>query len=150
VHSDEGSRQAVVLSGGGSQATTLPVILLWVTSLLFVAFGIGFVVAPRYFADLVTGSAPTVPSAVIDMRATYGGVALGLGLFFGVAARRATWLRPALVASLLVIACIGGARLVGIVADGEPNSFMLLLLATEVISVALFALAIRQVGSRTG
>jgi len=133
-----------------SDSVTFPVILLWVTAVLFAGFGLGFVAAPRYFADLITGSEPTVPSAVIDMRATYGGVALGMGLSFGIAATRRRLLRPALVASLLVVGCIGGARLIGIVADGQPNDFMILFLATEVIFVALFVLALRQVGSRTG
>jgi len=147
---DKTSREESVLAHRESGAATFPIILLWVTAALFAGFGLGFVAAPHYFADLVTGSAPTVPSAVIDMRATYGGVALGVGLFFGVAAMRRHWLRPALLASLLVIACIGGARLIGIVADGQPNAFMILFLATEVIFVALFGLALRQVGSRPG
>ena len=135
----------------GGSSRTFPVVLLWVIAALFAGFGFGFAVAPKFFADFfIPGAAPTVPSAVIDMRATYGGVAFGIGLFFGVAATRPQWLRPALVASLLVDSSIGAARAVGIVADGNPNAWMLFFLATEVIFAGVIVLALRQVDPRTG
>jgi hypothetical protein len=64
------------------------VVLLWITSVLFVGFGIGAAAAPRELALFITGGAPSIPSAIIDMRATYGGVALGMGLCFGLCATR--------------------------------------------------------------
>jgi hypothetical protein len=125
--------------------------LLWVIAVLFVGFGVGFAVAPKFFADFfIPGAAPSVPSAVIDMRATYGGVAFGIGLFFAIAATRPQWQRPALTASLLVDSSIGAARAVGIVVDGEPNSWMLFFLATEVIFAVVIVMALRQVDDRTG
>lgn len=126
------------------------VMLLWITSVLFVMFGVAYIVAPQDFADLVTGVSPDAPSAVIDMRATYGGVALGLGLFVGICARRPNLLRQGLILSLLVVASIGAARLWGFVADGSPNGFMIVFLATEVVSVVLYILALRRVGAASG
>ncbi len=123
---------------------TFPVVLLWIDCLLFVGFGLGFVAAPQELAEFLLGSAPIVPSAVIDMRATYGGVALGIGLFFGLTARSPQTVRIGLLASLLVIGSLGAARLVGVVVDGEPNGFMLLSLATEAVSVGLTVAALRQ------
>jgi hypothetical protein len=120
------------------------VILLWIIAVLFVGFGVGFVIAPRELAQLLTGGAPATPSAVIDMRAVYGGVALGMGLFFGVCAMRAQWVRPGLIGSLLVVGSIGAGRAVGLIVDGQPDGFMLVFLATEVVSVGLIALALRQ------
>jgi hypothetical protein len=122
------------------------VVLLWITSVLFVGFGIGAVTAPRELAMFITGGAPSIPSAIIDMRATYGGVALGMGLFFGVCATRSQWVRPGLFGSLLVVASIGAARVVGFVVDGQPNGFMLMLLSTEVIFVGLYARALHRLG----
>jgi hypothetical protein len=122
------------------------VVLLWITAALFVGFGVGFVAAPRELANFITGGAPSVPSAIIDMRATYGGVAIGMGLFFALCATRPHWVRPGLVGSMLVIASIAAARVVGLVVDGGPNAFMLLLLSTEVIFVGLYAAALRQLG----
>lgn len=110
------------------------------------AFGLGFAFAPEALADLVTGDAPTAASAVTDMRATYGGVAIGLGLFYGLCARRPEWVRLGLIASLMVVASIGATRLGGIVADGSPNAFMVIFLASELLSVGLYAFALGQLG----
>jgi hypothetical protein len=121
-----------------------PVILLWIDCLLFLGFGVGFAAAPQQLADLVLGAAPSTTSALIDMRATYGGLAVGIGLFFGLCASRPQWVRPGVVASLLLIAGLGGARLIGIMADGDPNGFMLLFLALEVLLVVLSVAALRQ------
>ena len=151
VPENETSRSAISSARNAGSASTFPLVLLWVVAALFLGFGVGFAVAPKFFADFfIPGAAPTVPSAVIDMRATYGGVAFGIGLFFGVAATRPQWLRPALVASLLVDSSIGAARAVGIVADGNPNAWMLFFLATEVIFAGVIVLALRQVDPRTG
>jgi hypothetical protein len=126
---------------------TFPVVLLWITGALFAGFGVGFAAVPNELAELVTGGAPATPSAATDMRATYGGVSLGLALFFGLCAARPQWVRPGLVAALLVVGSLGATRLVGIVADGEPNGFMLLFLASEIAAVGLTAVALRSVGS---
>jgi hypothetical protein len=121
-----------------------PVVLLWIDAVLFVGFGLGFVAAPAQLADLILGAAPTTASALIDMRATYGGVAIGTGLFFALCAARPQWLRPGLVASLLVVGALETSRVIGILADGSPNAFMLLFLAFEVLFTGLTVAALRQ------
>ena len=126
------------------------VLLLWITAALFVAFGLGFAFAPEALADLVTGAAPSTSSGVTDMRATYGGVVIGLGLFVGLCARRPEWVRMGLIASLLVVASIGATRLGGIIADGSPNAFMIIFLALELLSVGLYAFALGQLGRSQG
>lgn len=127
-----------------------PVLLLWITAALFMAFGLGFAFAPEALADLVAGDAPSVASAVTDMRATYGGVAIGLGLFYGMCARRPEWVRLGLIASLIVVASIGATRLGGIIADGSPNAFMIIFLVAELLSVGLYAFALGQLGRSQG
>lgn len=112
--------------------------------MLFVLFGIGFIVAPRSLSLLITGAAPGTSSAVIDMRATYGGMAFGAGLFFGFCARHPTLLRAGLLASLLALSGIAGGRLFGIFVDGSPNGWMFLLLAAELLFVVLMAVALKQ------
>lgn len=129
------------------RSTTFGNTLLWITAVAFVGFGLGFIAAPDYLADLVTGAAPSTPSGAIDMRATYGGPALGLGIFFALAAAQQRWLRPALLTSMLVVACIAAGRIVGIAIDGEPNGFMVTFLVLEVASVVLYALALRRTAS---
>jgi hypothetical protein len=122
------------------------VILLWITAALFAGFGAAFVGAPRELARFLTGAAPSLPSAVIDMRATYGGFAFGVGLLIGICARRPEWVRVGLIASLLAVASIGAARVVGLAVDGHPNAVMPLLLSTEVTFVVLYVVALRRLG----
>jgi hypothetical protein len=116
--------------------------LLWINTALFIAFGLGFIFAPAFFANLITGATPGTPSAMIDMRATYGGFGLGIALFYGWCAQNSQ-VRLGLLASLLVMAAIAGGRIVGFVLDGSPNLFMWLLLAAETLFVALIFLTLR-------
>lgn len=120
-----------------------PATLLWINSVLFIVFGAAFLTAPEFFSLLATGSAPSTASALIDMRATYGGTALGIGFFFGFCACRPATVQIGLIASVWVLASIAAARLVGFVVDGSPNPFMSLFLATEMLFVVLGAIAIK-------
>lgn len=122
----------------------LPQGVLWITSALFVVFGAGFVIAPEQGAEFITGVGPTAPNVLIDMRATYGGVALGMGVFLGICARRPSWVRPGLIASLLTIAATGSARVLGIAVDGSPNALMLVLLGAEIAASGLYVFALRR------
>ncbi len=73
--------------------------LLWANALLFLLFGTSFLVLPEQMALLVTESAPASPAGLTDMRATYGGLSLGIGLFLGYCAHTGAH-RPGLLASL--------------------------------------------------
>lgn len=121
-----------------------PTLLLWVNCAMFVVFGACFIVAPEFFAIVITGATPGTPSAFTDMRATYGGMGFGIGLLFGFCARRASTVRIGLIASLLVLGATAVARLIGIFSDGSSNLFMFLLLFAELLFVALIVAALRQ------
>lgn len=118
--------------------------LLWTNAALFIVFGACFIAAPEFFATVITGAAPGTPSAFTDMRATYGGMGLGIGLLFGFCARQPSTVRVGLIASLLVLGSTAAARLVGFLADGSPNVFMFLLLGAELLFVALLLTALKQ------
>lgn len=118
--------------------------VLRLNSALFVAFGICFAVAPGFFANAITGGGPATSSAVIDMRATYGGMGLGIGLLFWFCSRQRETVHAGLVGSLLVLAATAMARGVGFIADGAPNAYMLSLFCAEVLFVALLALALKR------
>jgi hypothetical protein len=127
---------------------TFPVKLLWINALLFIPFGAAFIAAPNGLSLFLTGTAPGTPSAVTDMRATYGGMALGAGLFFGFCVRHPTLLRAGLLASLLVLSGIAGGRLMGILIDGSPNPFIIALLAAELLFVVLFTITLKRIQNR--
>ncbi|KXW57409.1 hypothetical protein FEMY_20790 [Ferrovum myxofaciens] len=81
---------------------------------------------------LVTESAPASPGGLTDMRATYGGLSLGIGLFLGHCARTGAF-RSGLLASLLMLSSAALGRLLGIYLDGKPTWMIVLLLTAEII-----------------
>ncbi len=117
--------------------------LVWVNCGLFALFGLGFALVPDDLAILITGAAPATASAVTDMRATYGGMALGLGCIFGVCARRPDYVRVGVQGVLVVMAALAAARVLGIMVDGAPNAFMLVFLGAEIAMAGLAAAALR-------
>ncbi len=119
-------------------------ILLWVNCTLFVAFGLAFALMPAWFATLFTGDAPTTSSAMIDMRAIYGGVALALAYLFAQCARNDAYLKLGTQTVLAVMLGLAGARSLGIMLDGSPNVMMMLLLASEVLMAAIAIIALKK------
>jgi hypothetical protein len=120
-------------------------LLIRVEAGLFLAFGAGFVVAPVALADLLTGSHPSSTSGVIDLRATYGGLALGLALTW-IMLDRARQTRLALLSAGVALTCVAVGRVVGMIVDGSPNGVMWALLASEIIFAALSFRALRAAG----
>jgi len=119
------------------------IVLLWVLAAAFLAVGIGFVVAPGTFAEMAAGESPDRASAVTDMRAVSGGVAVALGVFFGLCATRPTWVAPGLVMGALVLACLAASRLIGFVVDGGVTGTQVSLATSEALVMALCLLALR-------
>jgi len=118
-------------------------------AVVFAAIGVGFLLVPVQWASIVDISLPT-PMARTDLRATYGGFDVAIGVFLGLCARRTEWIRPGLVALGLAAAGFGGGRLLGIVVEGTASPLMLGFLAIEVTTAVLaFALLHRlpRVGS---
>lgn len=111
-------------------------LLLWINAILFILFGMGFILAPSPLAQWITGSTPSTTSGMIDLRATYGGLALGMGIFWALCASNGSE-RNGLLSAILVLSAVAIGRITGILLDGNPNLFMLILLAAEIISVIL-------------
>lgn len=122
---------------------TWPAAFLGLNAILFALFGLVFILAPTYFSILFTDAAPDTVSGLTDMRATYGGVALGLGLLFAWQANRPARVRDGLRALACITAPLAGARLYGIAIDGG-NGFMLAFLAAELAGLGVTALAWRE------
>lgn len=118
--------------------------LVWVNFWLFIGFGLGFVSAPQTLATLITGASPVTPSAITDMRATYGGMSLGLALIYGLSARKGGDVQLGLQGVLAVMASLAVARVIGIVLDGDPNVFVWLLLFAEAAMGVLAFVALRK------
>jgi hypothetical protein len=89
-------------------------ILLLLGSGIFALYGLLFSIAPVELARLVTGDAPSSPSALIDMRATYGGMSIAVGMILMLLALKAETIRIGVVSLLLVMVCMAATRIVGI------------------------------------
>ncbi|MEM8980685.1 MAG: DUF4345 domain-containing protein [Pseudomonadota bacterium] len=111
--------------------------VLLFNSVVFVLVGLAFLLFPEQTALRVTDSSPSSASGLIDMRATYGGVLLGVGFIFHLLNRlpqsRANGLRA-------LIAVLGGmavGRIAGMLIDGPANFMMYLFLVYELVFIGL-------------
>jgi hypothetical protein len=111
--------------------------LTFASALIFVVVGAGFLLIPKRYGDALEISLPTA-MARTDVRATYGGLELGLGIFLIICVVRREWIRPGLWALALTVGGFATGRLVGFVAEGTINNFMLFFLVLE-LAVALLA-----------
>ena len=117
--------------------------LLWVLAVAFVGVGVSFIAAPTTFTEMASGVAPDRPSALTDIRAVSGGVALALGVFFALCARRPDWVRPGLLLGALVDACLAASRVIGFVVDGGVTGTQVSFAVVEVVAVVACLLALR-------
>ena len=89
------------------------------------------------FAGLVTDGVPSTASALIDMRATYGGMSIAVGILLAMFAIRQETLRSGIVMQALLMTCMASTRVIGMVLDGEPNVLMFIYLLLELVTMAI-------------
>jgi hypothetical protein len=104
---------------------------LLATGVLFLAFGIAYLVAPVPTASLAALELST-PLAVIEVRGFYGGQLIGLGGLILLGGRRPRFVVPAL---LVVVASLGGTaagRIVGVLSTGSLPPIIIAALVVEI------------------
>ena len=111
--------------------------------LALAALGVAMIFSPLDVAD-VLNRPPTSKSAMINLRASWGGTVLGVGAFLA-------WLpalRPLgrLVLGLLgwTMAGVAFARLMGFILDGGADGRQWVWLTAEVVIAAICAFALRR------
>ena len=114
---------------------------LGLSALAFAVFGALFLVSPTTLVRI--GVLLTLPNAVTEIRAFYGGLELGLAAFFVLALGRPAWLVPALVLQALALGATAAARLFGILAGGTTE-IMLALAAAEAAGCVLAIVALSR------
>lgn len=119
----------------------LAAIVLWLFGLITLAFGVWALISPAQFAALAHYGLDH-PGAVTELRAFYGGVEIGLGLFWILGALRQPLTRAALVSMICIWSGVVIARSLGMVLDGSVSTTMLVVLATEVVAVIGAAIAL--------
>lgn len=112
------------------------------TAVIFFLYGGIFIFFPHQAWLYVVQSGVDTNSASIDLRATYGGLNIGVGIILYVLARQNSTLKIGLLTVFLLMLSMAFGRMVGIVVDGEPNQAMYIYLALEllagVVSLVLF------------
>jgi len=118
--------------------------IILLTALVFAAYGVGFVLAPQSMLAWATGSGVNTPSAVIDLRATYGGLSLAVRLVLYCLGQREAWRPLGLRVVIALMLGMGGGRLVGMVVDGGANAVMYTYLVLEIVAAAFATWLLRR------
>lgn len=121
--------------------------VLVVTGLMFLVFGIAFVAAPARLGGWVHLDAAH-PVARTELRAFYGGLEIGLGIFLLLCSRRPGWHVPGLLASALILGCTAGARVLGMALDGSTSKAVVGILLVEAGCAAASGLALASLWRR--
>lgn len=121
---------------------SLSVAIVRITAAVFVLYGVGFLFAPDVLSVAVMGTAPATPSSLIDMRATYGGMSLAVGVLLFVLAARPESVDRGLMGVALLLSGMAGGRAYGMVVAGSADGMMSIYLGFEVTVtlIALYAL----------
>lgn len=107
----------------------------------FAGFGIALLIFPGLLG--VVGIKELSRSGEVEIRAVYGGLQIGLGLFFLLAFNRPRWARAGLVVQICSVGGLAIGRIFGLLVAGwAAKPFIYLILAVELILVILGANAL--------
>lgn len=123
-------------------------IVLLISAPIYAGIGVAFLIAPSTMASFVDVMLHSV-TADNDIRAVYGGVNIGLGVFFAISATRPAWYQPALFVVILTLGGLAGARFLSWAVAGMPSAIGFALHASEVLGLMLSAIALRSLSKET-
>ena len=115
---------------------------LGLTAIAFALFGVLFISAPRTLENV--GAMLLSPSARVEIRGFYGGMELGLGVFFALCAMRPSWYPVGLTAQALSLGGVVVGRLVGAIVDGPPSATILFFWVLETLATVLAVVALKR------
>ncbi|MBK6288956.1 MAG: DUF4345 family protein [Gammaproteobacteria bacterium] len=122
-------------------------IFLGLFGAMWLGYGVWCFTDPGYLRE-AAGIAFISTTGNVDLRATYGGLQMAIGLLLLGGALRAVATRPVLLSYGVLCAGIGSARLAGALLEAEWSTYTLFAVCFEIGSVAavllLFARAARR------
>jgi hypothetical protein len=127
-------------------SVSIPIAIVRLGAIGFALFGLAYLAAPQTMAALL-GIQLTMPSAIGDVRASYGGLPIALGIFLWLCARPE---RVHIGALLMMLTGVGLAdsRLLSLVLDGAPNAAAWTLFAIETGTALLGFVAMRLTAAK--
>ena len=117
------------------------IILLSLAGLGFLGFGLAIAAAPE--AVLAPVGISGTAAGLVELRAFYGGLELGLAAFLFACAAKPAWRVPGLWSVALINGGIAAARLLGIGLSGEFTGFFAGALVWEIGFTVAAILALR-------
>ena len=124
-------------------------LVIRLTGLIFLLFGVACVIAPTQIMLAATGFSITHSVALIDIRATYGGMSLGVAVILFLLASSPNTARAGLFSVLALMLGMAGARIVGMLIAPATNWVMLCYLILEIAAASVSAVLIFK-GARAG
>ncbi len=125
-------------------------IFLLLQALVLGGFGVAYFIYPQEMANL-TGMVLLQSAAIVDVRAYYGALQLGIAVFLLSSALRPSFQRPALSLMTLLFAALALGRLAGLYLEGTVGqSFNFYALGYEAASAVLAYLALRLLERQPG
>jgi len=122
--------------------------VLAVSAAFVLLAGFGCLVAPGGFAQQV--GFQTAPSSLTEVRAFYGGLQIGIGVFLVWCLRRPPHVSLALLLVALAVGGAGLARAFGMLFDHTPTTHHLTNLGIEIATVVLVVFALVRSGRWKG
>ncbi|MEX1665295.1 DUF4345 family protein [Zhongshania arctica] len=123
-------------------------IVVAVVAAMLILIGLAYLLFPMEILSL-TGQFTIDGDALIDVRATYGGIQLGLGLFLGIQLIK----RENIIFSLFLLAVIftsvGGIRLVSALVEEDLSYLHMLAALAEIASAAGCMLLSKSIAKKT-
>lgn len=114
-------------------------IICLINAIIFLVYGILYFIMPTDMSAYVTKSIPTTASALIDMRATYGGMSIATGLVIGLLGLRNETLHSAVWILMIFMISMASGRMIGIIYEAEANDKMYVYLISEVLIALICA-----------
>lgn len=119
-------------------------VFLAVSMLVFLGLGLWLFAVPEALNGL--GIEMNQPDARIDVRATYGGLELGIAAFLIWCLFRDAWVRTGLAAVGFLCAGLGITRLLGIAIEGQGGGLMWSFVGIEWVVALWVAVYLRRSG----
>jgi hypothetical protein len=118
-------------------------IVSWLAGAFFVLYGLAFAIRPYDMAYLTTALEPNTVSGLVDIRATYGGMTIAVGIII-IYLDQYVSAQHSLLVVWVVLLCMAVTRTMGFMFDGQTNALMYLYFAAEIFGAALAMLAARS------
>ena len=115
-----------------------------ITALVYLIIGLMFLTVPNYWVsdiDIVLNS----PTAVMDVRATYGGCMFAIGVFLVYWSTDLKNIRIGLIFQAISLAGFAFGRVLGFFVDGIPKPIMFYLLLAEISGIILAVYCLRHI-----